>query len=564
MRTRSKSLTATAATVVIALGLSACAGSRNAQENADNGDNSGGSGGMVAQLKFPAEVDASVGGLVNYNPYSPKPLTSTWLYEPLIVRNNLTCDETPWLATKSTWDGGEKLTFDIRDGVKWSDGQPFTAKDVAFTFNLSKEYPGLDAAGVWNDTFGAPASSVVAEGNQVIFTFSGNAAPKYDGIISTKILPEHVYSKVGDPTKYVDKSPVSTGPFKVGSYNGRQLVLERRADYWQADKIKVNKLVLEGTFDAAQAALKLRAGQLDAYWGEIPNPEKAFVSADPEHNHFYYAPNGMSVLTGNTERKPFDDPKFREAISYAMDKKAMSTKATYGIMAPASQTGLKLPYMDALLPAEFKGKDTVMPYDIDKAKQLLEAAGYKAGAGGVRTMPDGSPLTVNFSVQAGWIDYQALADVIKDGMNAAGVDTKVTASAPDSVDGQKKSGDFTAMLEYLHGGCELAKNLGSKLSSKQIPTKTTILPNVQRYRSAAADAAIADLSKGTTRAEQLAPLAKLVNIMVTEYPVTSLIYAPARILYRTQNAVGWPSADDPYANPQDDKLLVMTHLSAPK
>ena len=62
--------------------------------------------GMIAQLTFPAEVDATVGGLGNYNPYSPTPLTSVWLYEPLIVRNNLTCEETPWLATGATWDGG--------------------------------------------------------------------------------------------------------------------------------------------------------------------------------------------------------------------------------------------------------------------------------------------------------------------------------------------------------------------------------------------------------------------------------------------------------------------------
>ena len=53
---------------------------------------------MIDQLTFPSEADATVGGLVNYNPNSPKPLTATWLYEPLIVRNNLTCEETPWLA----------------------------------------------------------------------------------------------------------------------------------------------------------------------------------------------------------------------------------------------------------------------------------------------------------------------------------------------------------------------------------------------------------------------------------------------------------------------------------
>jgi peptide/nickel transport system substrate-binding protein len=341
-------------------------------------------------------------------------------------------------------------------------------------------------------------------------------------------------------------------------------VLERRADYWQADKVKVQKIVLEGQYDAAQAALKLRAGQLDAYYGEIPNPKKTFVDADPKNNHFYYAPNGMTVLTGNDEQKPFSDVKFREAISYAMNKQDMSLKATYGVMKPASQTGLKLPAMASLVPAEYSGEDTVLPFDLAKANQLLDAAGYKKGADGKRTNPDGSPLAVNFSVQAGFIDYQAIADVVVKGLNDAGVSAKVTASAPDSVDGQKKTGDFQLMLEYLHGGCELAKNIGAKLSSTQIPTKTDIFPNVQRFKDPAVDAAVTKLASDTDKEAQKTDLAPLVETMMTKYPVTALIYAPARILYRTDKAVGWPSEENAYANPQDDKLLVLTHLTAPK
>ena len=138
----------------------------------------------------------------------------------------------------------------------------------------------------------------------------------------------------------------------------------------------------------------------------------------------------MTVLTGNNEKAPFNDVKFREAISYAMNKQEMSLKATYGVMKPASQTGLKLPSMQNLLPEKYAGQDTVLPYDLAKAGQLLDAAGYKKGADGKRTNPDGSPLAVNFTVQAGFIDYQAMADVVVKGLNDLGVTSKVTASAP--------------------------------------------------------------------------------------------------------------------------------------
>lgn len=542
--------------LALSLVASGCAGSAQDQEN-EAAD------GMIAQLTFPAEVDATVGGLGNYNPYSPTPLTAVWLYEPLIVRNNLTCEETPWLATGATWDGGDKLTLDIREGVTWSDGEEFTADDVAFTLNLQKEFPGMDKAGLWNDTFGAPASSVTADGNQVVIEFEGNAAAKYDGIIGTKILPEHVYSEVEDPTTYVDKEPVGTGPFEVESYNGRRLTLARRDDYWQADKIKVEKIVQEGMFDSSQAALKLENGEIDAYYGDIPNPQKTVVDKDPENTGFFYAPAGTTVLTGNLEQEPWSDPAFREAISYGMDKESMSEKGIYGIMEPASQTGLKLPAMEDLLPEEYAGADTVLPYDPDKAAEMLDAAGYEEGPDGKRTMPDGSPLSVDFSVQAGFIDYEAIAEVVSDNLNALGVDTKVTASAPESVDEEKKQGSFNTVLEYLHGGCELARNLGSKLNSKQFPTEQDIFPNVGRYSDPATDETIAQLSGATSREEQKPYLGDLVDVMMTEYPVTSLIYAPSRTIYRTDNAEGWPTEDNPYASGADDRLLVMTRLTPP-
>ena len=222
---------------------------------------------------------------------------------------------------------------------------------MAFTFNLMKKYPAIDPAGVWTDTFGAKATAVTANGNQVVFDFAGDAASKFPTISSQLILPEKVYASVGDPTKYVDKKPVSTGPFAVGSYNGRRLELVRRPDYWQADKIKVEKLVLEGNYDANQAALKLRSGGLDFYSGELPNPQKTFVDQDPELNHIWYAPAGVTVLAPNLTQKPFSDVKFREALAYGLDKESASLKATYGIMDVASQSGLTLPAKKALTAA---------------------------------------------------------------------------------------------------------------------------------------------------------------------------------------------------------------------
>jgi peptide/nickel transport system substrate-binding protein len=537
-----------------------CAGSKVANKK-DAGTKA--AGGMIPELILPAEVDATVGGLVNYNPYSPKPLTGTWLYEPLMVQNSLTCENLPWLATKFAWEGATKLTFDIREGVKFSDGQPMTAKDVAFTFNLAKKYPAMDLAGVWNDTFGAHAKSVTASGNQVVFEFTGAAAPKFAGIISTKILPEHVYSKVGDPTKYVDKNPVGTGPFKVGSYNGRRLELVRRDDYWQADKIKVEKLRLEGQYEADQAVLKLRSGGLDFYSGEIPNPQKAFVAQDPKLNHFWYAPNGITVIAMNLTKAPFNDVKFREALAYGMDKQSATLKATYGIMKTASQSGLVMPLKKDLLPAPYTAENTVIPYDKAKAEQLLDAAGYKKGADGKRTNKDGSPLKITFAVQGGYIDYEAMANVFVPNFADLGFDIKQNKSQPEAVDQLKKNGKFDMMINFMGAGCDYANGIGATLATSQFPTKTDVLGNVERYSNPEVDKAVKDLSGTTDPAKVKELVGVLVKAMMTDYPVLPILYAPARGIYRTDHAVGWPTEQDPYANPQDGMRVILTHLTAP-
>jgi peptide/nickel transport system substrate-binding protein len=549
-----------AACVAVALLISGCAGSNVAKKN-DTG--TAASGGMIPVLNFPAEVDSTVGGLVNYNPYSPKPLTGTWLYEPLMVQNSLTCENLPWLATEFAWEGATKLTFTIRDGVKFSDGQVMTAKDVAFTFNLGKKYPAMDLAGVWNDTFGKKAKSVTATGNQVVLEFTGAAAPKFAGIIGTRILPEHIYSKVGDPTKYVDKTPVGTGPFKVGSYNGRRLELVRRDDYWQADKIKVQKLVLEGQYDADQAALKLGAGDLDFYSGEIPNPQKTFVDKDPELNHFWYAPNGITVIAMNTTKAPYNDVKFREALAYGMDKQAATLKATYGIMDTASQSGLVMPLKKDMLQEPYTAENTVIPYNRAKAEELLDAAGYKKGADGKRTNKDGSPLKISFAVQGGYIDYEAMANVFVSNFAELGFDIKQNKSLPESVDRLKKTGQFDMMVNFMGAGCDYANGIGATLATSQFPTKTEVKGNVERYSNPDVDKAVTDLAATTDPAEVKRLVGVLVKAMMTDYPVLPILYAPARGIYRTDKAVGWPTEGDPYANPQDSMRVIMTHLTAP-
>src|SRR5437762_10355742 len=105
------------------------------------------------------------------------------------------------LATNYQWNSANtQVTFTIRQNVKWNDGQAFTADDVAFTFNLIKQYPSADSAGVWSFLKSVTAS----DAKTVVMTFL-KAYPPALPLIAGKvnIVPKHVYESAGDPTKYL-------------------------------------------------------------------------------------------------------------------------------------------------------------------------------------------------------------------------------------------------------------------------------------------------------------------------------------------------------------------------
>jgi peptide/nickel transport system substrate-binding protein len=552
MRRRRGRLAAAAALLSASLGLSACAtiGLTEVPEAPD---------GMIDVLRLPSEATGSVQGLVNYNWLSPNALVQTWLYEPLMIRDEFTCEAIPWLATGYEWEDPSRMRIDLREGVQWSDGEDFTSDDVAFNFEMAREYPSADRAGIWTDLFGAPAETIeTPDEHTVVIQFAGTAVPKTDRILSElKIVPEHIYSGVGDPTTYVDTEPVSTGPFVPESYNGRQVVLDRNETYWNNENQKVERLVLEGAYDANSGALAMRNGALDLYLGDIPNPDRSVVRSGVE---YYYPPGGTTVLALNTTRPVTGDVDFRLAIAHAIDKEALALRASFGIMDPGSQTMLKLPVQEEDVPEQYLGQEFV-EYDLDLAAQKLDEAGYTMGEDGWRTDPQGEPFDLVFSVQAGFVDYIAMSDVIVRGLRAVGVDAKVVTTDPNAVDALKKSGEYDMLMDTIGGGCQRSRDLGGRLITAQIPTGDEYLLNIVRYDNPEVDQLVAEWSANTDPEAEDEYLSKIVDVYMQEMPYIALQYAPARLIYREDNAVGWPSEENPY--PTNNQLRVLVSLRPP-
>jgi peptide/nickel transport system substrate-binding protein len=180
------------------------------------------------------------------------------------------------------------------------------------------------------------------------------------------IVPQHVWGTVRDPVQYTNPDAVGTGPFKPTSFNGQELVLSRNARYWQADKIRIGKLIFHNNQGGGQVdQLNLAQGKYDSNAMFVPNIQQVYVSRDPQHNHYWFPPGGVIALGFNLTKAPFNDVPFRRAVAYVIDRQSISTKAEYGYVTAASQTGLDCravahgqdrPVVHALLPARVVGR----------------------------------------------------------------------------------------------------------------------------------------------------------------------------------------------------------------
>ncbi|HTN91671.1 MAG TPA: ABC transporter substrate-binding protein, partial [Sorangium sp.] len=269
----------------------------------------------------------------NFNPLlgegSVRFPTVAGIYEPLIVYNTMKGEFMPWLATKYEWsDANKKLTFTTRTEVKWSDGQPFSAKDVAFTFGLLKKFPALDLTGVWK-----LVDSVEAKNDTTVeFIFKEPFVPGLSYIGHQPIVPEHKWKDVADPVTFTNENPVATGPFtEVKTFQNQIYELGKNPHYWQKGKPAVEGLRFPAYPGNDQANLALINGEVDWAGNFVPDIDKTYVSKDPENNHYWFPLVGGTVtLYPNATKKPFNDIKLRKAISMAIDRAQIAKIAVNG------------------------------------------------------------------------------------------------------------------------------------------------------------------------------------------------------------------------------------------
>jgi peptide/nickel transport system substrate-binding protein len=468
------------------------------------------------------------------------------VYEPLLVYSRATRSYVPWLATGYQWGAANLIVrFAIRPGVVWSDGQPFSGKDVAFTFDLMRRFSALDRAGVW----GFLADVKSADGSSVEFTFKRAYTPGLLAVGTQPIVAEHKWKDVAQPTTFDDPSPVGTGPFtEVRRFEPNVYELGPNAKYWQKDKLRVSALRVPLYHTNAEILRALEAGELD--WASlfVDDIEKRWVAKDPARHLYWYPDFGQTALLElNTRRPPFDDTSVRKAVSMALDRPRIMREALNGYAPPADATGLAESQSQWKDPAVTKGGDWTRR-DLAQANALLDAAGLARGEGGVRSVAGAGPMRYDLVVVEGWSDWGVAAGIIRQNLAEVGIELTVKALPYDAWVGALERGRFEMGMWFGERGPTPYEFYKSQMDSALVkPIGEKAIANFHRFASEDASRALRRFETSSDPAEQQRLGRELQKIYVDSAPSLPLFASPLWGVFNAGRLTGFPSRFSPYA-----------------
>jgi peptide/nickel transport system substrate-binding protein len=486
------------------------------------------------------------------------------IYEPLIYNNLLNDTKTPWLARSYQWSSDSKtLTFTLRSGVKWSDGQDFSAADVVYTFNLIKVYFALDLHSVWSVLSGITAVGA----DKVVMTFTKPAASAFYQVAGqVPIVPEHIWSAINDPVNASNPEPIGTGPFTIGQCTPQNITYNRNPRYWQKGLPYLKTVNYPAFSDNDTANASIVSG--DAQWGGqfIPNIDTRYVAMDPSHNHYWFPPIDNVNIWFNTKVSPLNNKAVRKAMAYGIDRSKVSLMGEYGYEPPANQTGVVTPtfqgWVDKAQAAKYDYR-----FDPLKAAALLEAAGFHRGSSGIFQSSSGKPLSFNIINIGGYTDWVVSLQVIKDNLKQAGIEINVKNLSSNAY----YDALFTGKFELAYGSLalptgptpyyELRNTLHSAVTAAIGETATG---NYGRYKNPAVDSLLDQYDATSDSLQQHKLIAEVEAIMLEEVPVIPVTEGVAWYEWTTKGFGGWPTPHDQYAAPAPWNLpdwgVVLLHL----
>lgn len=439
--------------ILAALILSACGGTAATGAEAPSAAGSGDSSGSVVRIGWAGSPDTLNPGMaVLVEAYTIFELIYDSMYE-------LNLDGSFKLSLAESLevsDDGLVYTFKIRDGVKWHDGQPLTAEDVAFSYNLYKDTPEYPYMNGYYTTYFENVEA--AEKNMVVLTLN-EAIPNIESqLVFLYVLPKHVWAGV-NKIEYENVEMVGSGPFMMVEYVQNEFVrLKANKEHFAAPP-KVDEVIFQ-TFENQDALVQaIKTGQVDMIT-EMPNTAVAALRNAENVEVVVGSPLGPGVsdiIFNQVEEEncpkeeggicsghpALRDRSVRLALAHATDKRKIIDVILLGLGTPGLTLipdGLGVWYNDSIKDYE---------YNAAKANQILDDAGYKDADGdGVRELPDKSrPLTFRMYWPSDSLTAPRMAELLSQMWGQVGVALEMQAVDPDALTAQCcPAFDFDIML----------------------------------------------------------------------------------------------------------------------
>jgi len=475
------------------------------------------------------------------------------LYEELFFTNLYTGQTTPWLASSYSYSKDlTQLTFTIRSGVKWNDGQAFTSQDVVFTFNLMKANPTLDQNGVMP----LVRSVSAPDSNTVVFTLQHPDSTALFRIgDQVFIVPQHVWANIsGDPAKFAnDKNPVGTGPYLLKSWSPDLITYTINPNYWGSTKPQVQTIQVLSIKDNTTAITDMIQGKLD--WmgtGWNPDYDPLFSQKDPQHNHTFFAASNTVMLYMNLQKAPFNNLLVRKAISAAINRsKLPQGVAQYAKV--ANPTGVIIPTLNNWIAPQYQNMG--FQYSTSQADSYLQQAGYSKGSDGFY-QKNGKDFTMSVDVVNGWSDWDQDVQFIVNDLKAAGINASVNSeSGYTPYYTAISTGTYDAAISWTNVGPTPYFAYQALLSSSNSapPGQAVVGTNFERWDASTSGGFSTQTDKLINQYEstidpnaQKQAMQGIEDIMVSQLPAIPLTVNVNWDEYTTKNWVGWPSTDNPY------------------
>ncbi|MFC1735984.1 peptide-binding protein [Candidatus Hydrogenedentota bacterium] len=342
------------------------------------------------------------------------------VYEALLTRDNATLKLKPSLAESySISEDHLEYTFKLRQDVKFHDGVPFTANDIAFTFDRIND-PKVDAAHL-KHYFRDVKSLEVIDDYTVKFTYS---EPYWKAIYTLgfmPIIPKHIFEK-GDFNNHPNgRHPLGTGPYKFLKWEtGQQIVLERNDDYW-GEKVYLDRIVFKIVTDSTASLQLLKRGDVDLL-DDIRAEQWVRQLKGPQIDKnirkiTYYQPE-YSYIGWNSKRPYFEDKMVRRAMTHLIDRETIRVNIKYGLAKTVTGSW----YVNS---PEYDSSIKPWPHDPAEAVRLLDEAGWKdSDDDGIRDK-DGVPFRFEFLISSGSVFAEQLSTILKEDLKKVGVDMTI-------------------------------------------------------------------------------------------------------------------------------------------